>query len=149
MGSTMKPTIFNKNVAKALHTWHQTARKHIKQKRHSDSVGPLSSQPSTPLQGTSPVHLLCYYKSEIDSVESSSRISSYSTQPREGGSLQLSCPQNDPPRTQQGTNDHTIEEREASEQVKNKDGLVPQIHLVQHKVDIPSADFSSKNCGRM
>ncbi|CDP06724.1 unnamed protein product [Coffea canephora] len=141
MGSTMKPTIFNKNVAKALHTWHQTARKHIKQKCHSDSVGPVSSQPSTPLQGTSPVHLLHYYKNEIDSVETSSRISSYNTQPWEKGSPQLSCLQNDPSSTQQARNNHTIEGRVASEQVKNKEGLVPQTHLFQHKVDIPSADF--------
>lgn len=140
MGSTMKPTIFNKNVAKALRTWHQTARKHIKQKRHSDSVGPVSSQPSTTLQGTSPVQLR-YYKNEIDSVETSSRISSDNTQPWEKGSPQLSCPQNDPSSTQQGRNNHTIEEREASEQVKNKAGLVLQTHLFQHEVDIPSADF--------
>ncbi|XP_019191443.1 PREDICTED: MLO-like protein 6 [Ipomoea nil] len=71
MGSNMKPTIFNERVAKALKSWHQTARKQLRQKRHSGSVTPLSSRPGTPLHGTSPIHLLQYYKSEIDSVGAS------------------------------------------------------------------------------
>nr|GLL41044.1 hypothetical protein VITISV_032771 [Ipomoea trifida] len=71
MGSNMKPTIFNERVAKALKSWHQTARKQLRQNRHSGSVTPLSSRPGTPLHGTSPIHLLQYYRSEIDSVGAS------------------------------------------------------------------------------
>lgn len=79
MGSNMKPTIFNERVAKALRTWHQTARKQIKKNRHSGSVTPISSSPSTPLHGSSPAHLLRYYKNEneLNSLPNSPRISNY------------------------------------------------------------------------
>ncbi|PIN07050.1 hypothetical protein CDL12_20392 [Handroanthus impetiginosus] len=81
MGSNMKPTIFNERVAKALRTWHQTARKRIKKNRHSGSLTPLSSRLSTPLHGSSPSHLLRYYKSELDSVSASPSTSNYKTEP--------------------------------------------------------------------
>lgn len=62
MGSNMKPTIFNERIAKALHSWHQNAKKQIKKNHHSDSMTPVSSRPTTPLHGSSsPVHLLRYY----------------------------------------------------------------------------------------
>lgn len=73
----MKPTIFNEKVAKALRTWHQTARKQIKNKRNSGSVTPISSRPSTPTHGSSPVHLLHYYKNEVDSLPVSPRSRNY------------------------------------------------------------------------
>ncbi|XP_057805467.1 MLO-like protein 6 [Salvia miltiorrhiza] len=67
MGSNMKPTIFNERIAKALHSWHQNARKQIRKNHHSGSVTPVSSRPTTPLHGSSPVHLLRYYSNELDS----------------------------------------------------------------------------------
>ncbi|KAI3474006.1 hypothetical protein Pfo_028794 [Paulownia fortunei] len=81
MGSNMKPTIFNERVAKALRTWHQTARKQIKKNHQLGSVTPMSSRPSTPLHGSSPVHLLHYCKSELDSVNGSPSVSNYKTEP--------------------------------------------------------------------
>lgn len=74
MGSNMKPTIFNDRVAKALRIWHHAARKQIKN-RQSGSVTPSSSRISTPVHDSAPVHLLPYYKSELDSANASSRIS--------------------------------------------------------------------------
>lgn len=60
MGSTMKPTIFNERVATALRNWHHSAKKHIKEinKNHSNPTTPMSSRPTTPNHGMSPVHLL-------------------------------------------------------------------------------------------
>ncbi|KAF7142427.1 hypothetical protein RHSIM_Rhsim05G0183500 [Rhododendron simsii] len=78
MGSTMKPTIFSDQVAKALRNWHQTAKKHIKQNSHSlGMVIPLQSRPGTPLHGVSPVHLLRNHRSEIDSVIMSPSVSNF------------------------------------------------------------------------
>ncbi|KAL1565983.1 MLO-like protein 6 [Salvia divinorum] len=67
MGSNMKPTIFNERIAKALHSWHQNARKQIKKSHHSGSATPASSRPATPLHGSSPAHLLRYYSNELHS----------------------------------------------------------------------------------
>ncbi|XP_009596416.1 MLO-like protein 6 [Nicotiana tabacum] len=59
MGSSMKPTIFNERVATALKNWHHTAKKHVKEiNKHSNTVTPMSSRPTTPSHGMSPVHLL-------------------------------------------------------------------------------------------
>ncbi|RVW98720.1 MLO-like protein 6 [Vitis vinifera] len=85
MGSTMKPTIFNDRVAKALRNWHHAARKHIKQSKQSSAVTPVSSRagtpfssrPGTPLHGMSPVHLLRHHRSELDSVQTSPRMSNF------------------------------------------------------------------------
>ncbi|CAA3009594.1 MLO 6 [Olea europaea subsp. europaea] len=73
MGSTMKPTIFNERVATALKNWHHTAKKHIKESRHSGMATPMSSRPATPSRGTSPIHLLRYYRGETDSLPTSPR----------------------------------------------------------------------------
>ncbi|KAJ9178152.1 hypothetical protein P3X46_010061 [Hevea brasiliensis] len=73
MGSSMKPTIFNERVAAALRNWHQTAKKQIK--RNKGSVTPLSSRPPTPSHHMSPVHLLRYYRNELDSLQNSPRRS--------------------------------------------------------------------------
>ncbi|CAK7327428.1 unnamed protein product [Dovyalis caffra] len=75
MGSSMKPTIFNERVATALRNWHHTARKHIKQSKGSVTATPMSSRPTTPSHHTSPVHLLRYYRSEMDSLQTSPRRS--------------------------------------------------------------------------
>ena len=75
MGTTMKPTIFNEQIARALRNWHQTAKKHIKQNRHSHSVTP--SPTGTPVHGMSPVHLLRHNRSDIDSIQNSPRHSNF------------------------------------------------------------------------
>lgn len=78
MGSTMKPTIFNDSVAAALRNWHRTAKKHIKQSRHSTPATPMSSRPATPSHHASPIHLLRHYRpSEADSAHTSPRPSNY------------------------------------------------------------------------
>lgn len=76
MGSSMKPTIFNERVAKALRNWHHTAKKHVKKNKGSASVTPMSSRPGTPSHhAMSPVHLLRYYRNEVDSLQNSPRRS--------------------------------------------------------------------------
>ncbi|XP_027345185.1 MLO-like protein 6 isoform X1 [Abrus precatorius] len=78
MGSTMKATIFNERVAVALRNWHQTAKKHIRQNRVGSlslSGTPVSSRPTTPSHHMSPVHLLRFYRSEVDSFPASPRRS--------------------------------------------------------------------------
>ncbi|KAM0949464.1 hypothetical protein DsansV1_C05g0052761 [Dioscorea sansibarensis] len=70
MGSKMKATIFTDRVAVALRKWHQTAKKHLKENQRSGSSTPISiSRPVTPTQGSSPMHLLRYYRSEVDSTQ--------------------------------------------------------------------------------
>lgn len=57
MGSTMKPVIFDDNVASAIRTWHQTAKQRAKNGRPSENVSPLRSRAASPLRGgSSPVH---------------------------------------------------------------------------------------------
>ncbi|KAI3870020.1 hypothetical protein MKX03_002052 [Papaver bracteatum] len=84
MGSSMKSTIFNDSIATALRKWHHTAKKQIKQNQRSRTVTPLSSRPGTPVSsrpgtpthGTSPIHLLRYYRQEADSsLQTSPRLS--------------------------------------------------------------------------
>ncbi|KAJ8751516.1 hypothetical protein K2173_016746 [Erythroxylum novogranatense] len=75
MGSSLKPTIFNERVAKALRNWHRTAKKQIKENKGSGSVTPWSSRPTTPSHHTSPVHLLKYYRDEVDRIQNSPRRS--------------------------------------------------------------------------
>ncbi|PIN11990.1 hypothetical protein CDL12_15409 [Handroanthus impetiginosus] len=59
MGSKMKPVIFSDQVASALRSWHQTARKQLKKGRTSTSTTPISSQSPSPLRDNmSPLHLL-------------------------------------------------------------------------------------------
>ncbi|KAI3751469.1 hypothetical protein L2E82_22556 [Cichorium intybus] len=78
MGSRMKPAIFSDDVAKALKTWHHTAKKNIKH-GHSPSHSPFSSRPGTPLHGsTSPMHLLHRYpENSLDSPLNSPRGSHF------------------------------------------------------------------------
>lgn len=61
MGSSMKTTIFNENVATALKHWHHKAKKHAKASKHHNGDGTsshFSSHPATPLHSSSPIHLL-------------------------------------------------------------------------------------------
>lgn len=66
MGSTMKPTIFNERVARALKHWHHNAKKHIKQNQRSGFQSPMTSRPITPARLMSPAHILRHCRSEID-----------------------------------------------------------------------------------
>nr|GEU67391.1 MLO-like protein 12 [Tanacetum cinerariifolium] len=77
MGSRMKPSIFSDNVAKALKTWHHTAKKNVKHGTLSAPGSPFSSRPGTPLHGsTSPMHLLHRYQNDsLDSLSNSPRHS--------------------------------------------------------------------------
>nr|AVR48473.1 MLO1 [Lens ervoides] len=78
MGSTMKPTIFNGRVATALKNWHHTAKKQVKQSKHSNNTTPNSSQPSTPTHTMSPVHLLHRHTAgNSDSPQTSPKKSNY------------------------------------------------------------------------
>ncbi|KAK7343843.1 hypothetical protein VNO77_12908 [Canavalia gladiata] len=73
MGSTMRPTIFNDNVAAALKSWHHTAKKHIRHNKDSNANTPFSSRPTTPTHGMSPVHLLYKHPGHSDSPLASPR----------------------------------------------------------------------------
>ncbi|KAA8518776.1 hypothetical protein F0562_016450 [Nyssa sinensis] len=137
MGSTMKPTIFNERVAKALHNWHQTARKNIKHNRHSGSVTPMPSRPGTPLHGTSPVHLLRHYRSELDSVHTSPRISNFDNEFWEADGSALHHDDGD-----HRNHDLAGEEKVAQEQSSIHSAPQPQALHIQHKIDIHPADFS-------
>ncbi|KAG8376532.1 hypothetical protein BUALT_Bualt09G0073300 [Buddleja alternifolia] len=131
MGSNMKPTIFNETVAKALRSWHQTARKQIKKNSHLGSVTPTSSRPSTPLHGMSPVRLLRYYSSEADSINASQRISNFGTE-------HWPVQQDDIPWSYHNrTDEHIEEEMETREQPEH---LSAEPHHFHHEVNV--ADFS-------
>nr|GEW46432.1 MLO-like protein 6 [Tanacetum cinerariifolium] len=52
MGSTMKPTVFNDRVVKALHKWHQKAKKQVKLNHNSNSTTPYTSRSITPSQSS-------------------------------------------------------------------------------------------------
>ncbi|GKA34202.1 PHD finger protein ALFIN-LIKE 4-like protein [Tanacetum coccineum] len=70
MGSRMKPTIFSDNVAKALKTWHHTAKRNVKHGTLLAPDSPFTSRPGTPLHGsTSLMNLLHRYQN--DSLDSS------------------------------------------------------------------------------
>ncbi|XP_071700198.1 MLO-like protein 6 [Rutidosis leptorrhynchoides] len=48
MGSTMKPTVFNDQVLKALHKWHQKAKKNVKLNQRSLTSGSTTPSRWTP-----------------------------------------------------------------------------------------------------
>ncbi|KAF5822837.1 hypothetical protein HanRHA438_Chr01g0032371 [Helianthus annuus] len=79
MGSNMRPTVFNERVATAIRSWHKTAKKQIKTNQKSGQVTPMSSRPGTPTHGMSPVHLLRNYRNDIDSSQTSPRMSNFDT----------------------------------------------------------------------
>ncbi|KAK6146986.1 hypothetical protein DH2020_017898 [Rehmannia glutinosa] len=119
-------------VAKALRTWHHTARKQIKKNRHSASVTPMSSRPSTPLHGSSPVHLLQYYKSELDSVSGSPSISHHKPEPWQTEQDDLSWSQH------RRTHEQKIEEDMETQEHPNH--LSSQPHHFHHEIN--AIDFS-------
>ncbi|MCD7472723.1 MLO-like protein 6, partial [Datura stramonium] len=126
MGSSMKPVIFGDNVATALRSWHNTAKKRVKHGGQlSGNTTPVSSRPTTPLHGTSPVHLLRGYPQyNDDSVQASPRTSNVEN---EGWANEKSS---SPPTTNE----------------VNKDDQQPQNpHTHQHQVEITLADFTFGN----
>lgn len=144
MGSRMKPTIFSDQVAKALKTWHHTAKKNIKHGTHSAPTSPFSSRPGTPLHGsTSPMYLLHRYpKDSLDSPSNSPRGSNFE---HEGWANE--SPSNHRHSHQEdgdfGRDDiHGLEENEIqalqSSSIELPSG--PQPVKTQHEVDI--TDFS-------
>ncbi|KAL3628537.1 hypothetical protein CASFOL_027583 [Castilleja foliolosa] len=143
MGSNLKPTIFNERVAKALRTWHQTARRHIKKNRQtgSGSVTPMSTRPSTPLGSSSPIHLLQFFKShksEPVSINCSPITSNRRTEPWQTEQDDISWSHH------QITVDEMIEEEEELEE--EEETQVPENHLSSqpHQLDreINAADFT-------
>lgn len=131
MGSTMKPTIFNDRVAKALSDWRNTAKKNVKQNHKSGLVTPLPSAPSTPGHGASPVHLLRYYQNEVDSVPT--------TPP---GDLDF---HNIPLEAEGLTeNKHDLAEQGTEIREPGSGGSAPQAPAFQHEIQIQT-EFSFNN----
>ncbi|KAF3954031.1 hypothetical protein ACB098_08G077200 [Castanea mollissima] len=148
MGSTMKPTIFNERVALALRNWHHSAKKHLKENKGSVSVTPMSSRPATPSHHLSPVHLLRNYRSEMDSVQASPRISnfdiehwetespspSYRHRPVGDGSLSYHHHQTD--------QSYIEYDKDVNELNLGQVAPIPQPARAQHEIDIGPKDFS-------
>lgn len=125
MGSSMKPTIFNDRVATALRNWHHTAKKHVKQSKHSAAATPASSHPVTPSHGISPVHLLRHYRSEVDSPHASPTNPNYYTEHSvEGSPL--------PPRLQYHIE---IDEAEVENDHRRDTGSSSQV-APRHEIDV-------------
>lgn len=148
MGSTMKPTIFNDRVAKALRNWHHAARKHIKQSKQSSAVTPVSSRagtpfssrPGTPLHGMSPVHLLRHHRSELDSVQTSPRMSNFDN---EGPETDEYRHREDISWSEHHRNPGPEEEgRDTNHRILTRTMPAPQADNAQHEIDIQPMDFS-------
>ncbi|GLJ51550.1 hypothetical protein SUGI_1095670 [Cryptomeria japonica] len=71
LGTNMKTTIFDERIASSLKKWHQRAKKNISKKGRRQ--GDLSSEQTTPHEGSSPLHLLHKYMREGD-IESAQNI---------------------------------------------------------------------------
>lgn len=154
MGSTMKPTIFNERVAAALKNWHHTAKKHVKESKHSGMASPMSSRPTTPTRGMSPVHLLRHYRSELESYHNSPNRSNFDVErwETEGSTSPTRFYQgfNDSPRRQ-----HQIElgyvdsDQPAAAEVQgisssSQVAPLPQVNLTsQHEINMPGSMNSS------
>ncbi|XP_038679778.1 MLO-like protein 6 [Tripterygium wilfordii] len=153
MGSNMRPTIFNDRVATALKNWHHTAKKHTKDSKHSDSHSPMSSRPTTPTHGMSPVHLLHNYRSStaFDSYHASPTHPNYYGS--ENWDPEATSPSPSPPRLyKQSQNDESVhvEEQEmtttTTTQESSSTQLPPAPHPIrtQHEINVHSAEFSFK-----
>lgn len=144
MGSTMKPTIFNDNVAAALKNWHHTARKHLKHNKesgHSASNTPFSSRPGTPTHGMSPVHLLHKNFRHSDSPLTSPRAPHYEDEQwgLEGfPSPSHHATERDHYHEHEETNNHTIMQPPTTELLPSE--LQPI--RTQHEINIALSEFS-------
>ncbi|KAK8477138.1 hypothetical protein V6N11_047077 [Hibiscus sabdariffa] len=73
-----RPLNVSKNVVHQFENWHQTAKKQIKQGRHSENTTRFSSRPPTPTHGMSPVHPLhSYPQRRVESCHVSPRHSEF------------------------------------------------------------------------
>lgn len=147
MGSTMRPTIFNDRVARALRNWHQKARRHTKHGRRSGGVSPQTSRPATPSYGMSPVHLLqSYHNHTVDMPPSPSNFDNERWY-REGAAS--------PSRNDDVDDEHEHEHEHGNENAKKENfeerGRLPSPTQLppgpssirtQHAINISLSDFS-------
>ncbi|KAF5742530.1 MLO-like protein 6 [Tripterygium wilfordii] len=149
MGSNMRPTIFNDRVAAALKNWHHTAKKHTKHSKHPESHSPMSSRPTTPTHGMSPMHLLQNYRSStaVDSYHASPTHPNYYDS--ENWDPEAPSPRTppSPPRhnkQSQNTQPVDVEELEMSTHEPSSTQLPPAPHPIrtQHDIRVHSSDFS-------
>ncbi|XP_044504371.1 MLO-like protein 6 [Mangifera indica] len=143
MGSNMKPTVFNEKVATALRNWHHTAKKHVKQNKGSLSTTPFSSRPTTPSHHASPVHLLRYHQSEMDSSHTSPRMSNFDIELSEADSPSTSYHHYRGDGSSSSANNNVTDQQnyylEYDPEVNEPDQQQPVPD--QHRIDI-SKDFS-------
>jgi len=112
MGSHMKKAIFEEQTANALQRWHQKAKKKTKRHRKSERSTPgfksrsalssgFQSGETTPIHGSSPLHLLRRFKTEgdIETAEISERYyhSEYDASDTEIDASTSSPPQHNQP----------------------------------------------------
>ncbi|XP_030962414.1 MLO-like protein 6 [Quercus lobata] len=148
MGSTMKPTIFNERVALALRNWHHSAKKHLRENKGSVSVTPLSSRPATPSHHMSPVHLLRNYRSEMDSVQTSPRKSSFDLEHWETESPSPSHRHRPTGDGSSSSHHHQMDQshiefdKNVNEVTLSQLAPIPQPARAQHEIDIGLKDFS-------
>lgn len=142
MGSTMKPTIFNERVATALRSWHQSAKKHIKQNK-SSSVTPMSSRPMTPSHHMSPVHLLRHYRGDRDSFHTSPRQSNVDADHWESETPSPSHHHHHQGDGSSSHRHHGTEHGHVGPEVGSSQAVpAPQPAQTQHEINIGPQDFS-------
>uniref|UniRef100_A0A1J3JI39 MLO-like protein n=1 Tax=Noccaea caerulescens TaxID=107243 RepID=A0A1J3JI39_NOCCA len=145
MGSKMKPTVFNDKVATALKSWHHTAKKQIKHGRNSESTTPFSSRPTTPTQGSSPIHLLRNVHKRSRSADESF-ANSLSPSPRRNSDFDTWDPESQH-EASSSTNPHQSRFREEEESEKKPSSSsveLPPTRTQQHEIAISLRDFSFK-----
>ncbi|KAH6755893.1 Seven transmembrane MLO family protein [Perilla frutescens var. hirtella] len=133
MGSNMKPTIFNERVAKALHSWHQNAKKQIKKNHHSNSVTPVSSRPTTPIHSSSPVHLLRFYNNEPDSYPASPGTPNYRIEKWQAEQDEISW-------SHRGRMAHEVVEEEMETQ-ERAEPITSQANNLHHEINVKDFSF--------
>lgn len=137
MGSNMKPTIFSGRVVKALHSWHQNARKQIKKNHHSSSVTPVSSRPTTPVHSSSPVHLLRYYNNEPDSYPASPGTPNYRIEKWQAEQDEISWSQRG------ATARQVVEEEMETRQLAEP--ITSQANNLHHGINVKDFSFDRKS----
>ncbi|KAL3523440.1 hypothetical protein ACH5RR_016274 [Cinchona calisaya] len=149
MGSNFKPVIFNEKVASALRSWYNTARKHIKENsRISENATPFSSRRPTPLQGTSPLHLLQGYQNSIvvnDSLRTSpTRPSNFDTEAEGSPSSPHNIDDDDSDSSERIKKDHIDADNVMQEPPSTLRISFPSQRptRAQHEINISLTDFS-------
>lgn len=142
MGSHMKKAIFEEQTANALQRWHKTAKKKVKQHRksgHSSSGfasrsglhSGFQSGETTPLHGSSPLHLLRRYKTMGD-INSPDRYERYYHSENEASDLEMDASPSYPP---QSTESVLMSEAQGETQAIRQ-------HPTTKDVDTHGKDFS-------